>query len=312
MRTNLFTLSNSKLIKFSSEGLSKQRTYRLPDADAQLAGDVVSATSETNLTGILSGNGSVISAITTSSGALVFANTPTLVTPIIGTASSTRILNGDGTTAAPAYSFTSDPDTGIISSAANAIGFVTGATERWSINSSGSLNPIADNTNDIGNGLVNPRDINISRNLVKKGIAASSGYGELSIKSFSVTQAVSGASSSLAITIPTGSVIIAAQLRNDTTILGEDDSEPVDSLVSYSAAYNASGASQVIDSAITLAINNKINKFFDVNADSNITTGSLAVVLTPNVVGGGTMLFTSGTVTVVVYYYELTSLTNVS
>jgi len=130
MRTNLFSIPDSKLIRFSSEGLSKQRTYRLPDADSQLAGDVLSSTSETNLTGILVGNGSVISAITTSasianilsdetgSGALVFANTPTLVTPVIGTASSTRILNADGTTALPSYSFTSDPNTGIIARAA--------------------------------------------------------------------------------------------------------------------------------------------------------------------------------------------------
>src|SRR3990167_3631820 len=85
----------------------------------------------------------------------------------------TNVRTGDGTLALPAYGFTSDPNTGIISSAANVIGFVTDGTERWVVNGSGAFNPILDNTNDIGNGTVNARDIYITRGL--KGVSSSFG-----------------------------------------------------------------------------------------------------------------------------------------
>ena len=41
--------------------------------------------------------------------------------------------------------------------------FYTNSVARWSINGSGALNPNADNTYDIGNLLVNPRDIHATR-----------------------------------------------------------------------------------------------------------------------------------------------------
>lgn len=81
------------------------------------------------------------------------------------------ITAGDGTSALPAYSFVSDPNTGIISSSANSIGFVTDGTERWVINASGALNPISNNTYDIGNGSVNPRDITAARNIIASNLA---------------------------------------------------------------------------------------------------------------------------------------------
>lgn len=76
------------------------------------------------------------------------------------------ITAGDGTQSLPTFSFLNDPNTGIFSSAANSIGFTTDGTERWSINSSGALNPILDDTYDIGNSIVNPRDIHFSDQLV--------------------------------------------------------------------------------------------------------------------------------------------------
>lgn len=72
----------------------------------------------------------------------------------------------DGSAAAPSLTFTTDPNTGIILSAADSLGFVTNGVEKWVINSSGSLNPVLDNTYDIGSGLVNPRDIQASRTLI--------------------------------------------------------------------------------------------------------------------------------------------------
>ncbi len=100
-----------------------------------------------------------------------------------GTQTVTLIANADGTGAAPTYSFTSDPDTGVFSSGANALGFATGGTERWIINSSGALNPLTDNVNDIGNGTVNPRDVNISRAVKVYGTAliGTAGAGTVAI-----------------------------------------------------------------------------------------------------------------------------------
>lgn len=76
-----------------------------------------------------------------------------------------------GSAAAPSITFTSDSNTGLISSAADSIGFVTNGVEKWVLNSSGAINPIIDNTYDIGNGTVNPRDINISRGVKAYGAA---------------------------------------------------------------------------------------------------------------------------------------------
>lgn len=52
----------------------------------------------------------------------------------------------------------------------NTVSIVTNGVEKWMVNSSGSFNPILDNTYDIGNGAVNPRDITVSRNVVTDNI----------------------------------------------------------------------------------------------------------------------------------------------
>lgn len=82
-----------------------------------------------------------------------------------------HLLGVDGTGAAPSFSFINDPNTGIISSSADAVGIATGGTEHWVFNASGALNPTTDNAKDIGNGVVNPRDIAISRSLKTYGTA---------------------------------------------------------------------------------------------------------------------------------------------
>lgn len=92
-----------------------------------------------------------------------------------GGAFTSPLLGPNGTAALPTYSFSSDPNTGMFRSGADAIGFSTGGTERWVINSSGALNPFVDNTYDIGNGSVNPRDVNISRKLIVGKAATNTG-----------------------------------------------------------------------------------------------------------------------------------------
>jgi len=65
--------------------------------------NTVTTSTTTNITGILQGNGSVVSGVTstTGSGNLVFATSPTLVTPVLGTPTSGALTNctADGTNA---------------------------------------------------------------------------------------------------------------------------------------------------------------------------------------------------------------------
>ena len=59
---------------------------------------------------------------------------------------------GDGTAAAPAYTFSSDPDTGIYSPGANTLGFGEGGAESMRITSGGNV-LIATSTDDGANKL---------------------------------------------------------------------------------------------------------------------------------------------------------------
>lgn len=63
------------------------------------------------------------------------------ITPCNGRAvnftSATTFAIGNGTAAAPSFTFTSDPDTGMFRSGANALGFSTGGTERGTLSSAG-------------------------------------------------------------------------------------------------------------------------------------------------------------------------------
>jgi len=75
----------------------------------------------------------------TGTGALVFANTPTLVTPTLGAASATSVANGLGAEATPSYAFTGDLDTGVWSPTADTVAVSTNAAERMRIDSSGNV-----------------------------------------------------------------------------------------------------------------------------------------------------------------------------
>ena len=64
--------------------------------------------------------------------------------PLVGTESfaPSTLAAGDGTAAAPTYSFSADSDTGIYRSGTNTIGFTAGAATRLTMSSSG-LNPVS-------------------------------------------------------------------------------------------------------------------------------------------------------------------------
>ncbi len=78
----------------------------------------------------------------TGSGALVFANTPTLVTPVIGAATGTSVnLSSTATASAFIPSGSSVPTNGLYLPAANRISLSTHITERLRIDSSGNFLP---------------------------------------------------------------------------------------------------------------------------------------------------------------------------
>jgi hypothetical protein len=75
----------------------------------------------------------------TGTGSTVLSNSPTLVTPVLGSATATQLTTGLGSAAAPSITFTGDTNTGIFSPAADTIAFSEGGTEAMRIDSSGNV-----------------------------------------------------------------------------------------------------------------------------------------------------------------------------
>lgn len=99
-----------------------------------------------------------------------------------------------------------------------------------------------------------------------------------------------GATEIIAGIVPAGACIIAVQTRNDTlVVLGGGG-------VNYKVTINT----QDVATGVLLTKNTKTNSFFDVYSKTPITSVSTDLYLTPD---AGTM--TSGTITAIVYYYEL-------
>lgn len=177
----------------------------------------------------------------------------------------------------------------------------------WSVNGSSTLVPDTDNTRDIGNLAVNPRDIHTSRMFIKKGIASTEGYGQFAIKSIAASKTLTNAqTNTLALQIPSGAKLIGVQLRNDTAIEGVDDATGLVPITTYSAIYTT-GSTQTINATIAVAKNTKVNKHFDSNAATDILTGLTDITLDA---GTGNKFTAAGVISAVAYYYELTSLTD--
>src|SRR3990172_2673825 len=199
-----------------------------------------------------------------------------------------------GTAAVPAYSFTGQADMGAYKSS---------ATE-YAISASGTFVARFSTAEGIAATGLNTTPIEeVTPNTAKfttQGIfgTASEGNGLMTLKSKAATKVFAGgATEVIAVQVPSGALIVSCQLRNNTILIGAG-------AATYSAAYST-GATQAISAGTAFAKNTKVNTFFNVNAATAITTGLTDVTLTPD---AGTL--DTGTVEAVVYYYELTSMTN--
>ena len=128
---------------------------------------VLAATSSSELAGVISDE--------TGTGALVFANTPTLVTPTLGAASATSVAFGAGAVGTPSITATGDLNTGIYFPAADTIAFTEGGVEAMRIDSNG----------DVGIGTSSPVGsltilrLSAASSLSLRHAASGNGYGYL-------------------------------------------------------------------------------------------------------------------------------------
>ena len=123
-----------------------------------------------------------------------------------------------GTAANPSISFTGDPNSGLISSAADSVGIVTGGVEKWVVNSSGSLNPVLDTTYDIGSGAVNPRDVQASRKLISGNTGSATGVIEVKgATSGTVSVSTDATATKLTVDKPIQSTVVNGFVSSDAS-----------------------------------------------------------------------------------------------
>ena len=176
----------------------------------------------------------------------------------------------DGSAAAPSLTFTTDPNTGIILSAADSLGFVTNGVEKWVINSSGSLNPVLDNTYDIGSGLVNPRDIQASRTLIA---------GKASTTNGALTFQNSAGATTVTVSSPAAKQILIDNPGHDV-IVGINGAAVASKALTVTGAARVTGALEITDATTTITQS---------AANAMLLTASAGVSTSANMLVGGTI-----------------------
>lgn len=78
----------------------------------------------------------------TGTGSIVQATAPTLVTPVLGAATATSLLSGDGTSASPALGFSGDTDNGLFRAGTNNPCMVAGGAKVASFLATGNTQPL--------------------------------------------------------------------------------------------------------------------------------------------------------------------------
>ena len=113
-----------------------------------------------------------------------------------------------------------------------------------------------------------------------------------------VSAAMSGGSVTITLAVPSGAMLVGAQLRVDTLITSGDGA------TSWTAAYGT-GATATIATGQAFTKNTKVNAFFDANAATAITSDLTDVVITPN-----SNTFSAGVVRAIVYYIDVEAMAN--
>ena len=120
--------------------------------------------------------------------------------------------------------------------------------------------------------------------------------GGLATIAAEATATLSGASTTITLSIPTGAKIIGAELRVDTLITSGDGA------TSWSAAYSG-GNTTAITTAQAFTKNVKVYTLFNENAASALTTNTTNIAITPN-----SNTFSGGVVRAIVYYRKLVTM----
>jgi hypothetical protein len=112
------------------------------------------------------------------------------------------------------------------------------------------------------------------------------------VKTSEATATLTGATTDIDVDVPAGVVLLGTQLRVDTEITSGDGA------TSWAALYKT-GATQAITTAQAFTKNTKVNKFFDANAATAITSGVTKITINPD-----SNTFSGGVIRAIVYYQE--------
>jgi hypothetical protein len=104
------------------------------------ADNLAALATNVNSSGVLQpASGGTGTTTSTGTGSAVLSNSPTLVTPTLGSATATQLTTGLGSASTPALTFSGDTNTGIFSPGADTIAFTEGGVESMRIDSSGNV-----------------------------------------------------------------------------------------------------------------------------------------------------------------------------
>lgn len=186
---------------------------------------------------------------------------------------SLRRVTGSATT--PPYAINDDENTGIGSPAADQLSLIAGGVEGIRITET------------------------TAKMAEKFGCNALGGVGRVA---FSATANITADHTiTIQVNIPSGAKILGVQMRVDVALAGGE---------TWNAQY-VTGATQAIATAQAVAQNTKVNKIFDENAATAITSGETDITITKNSNPGVDVFTAQGTIRAVVYYEDWTTLGDV-
>jgi len=188
-------------------------------------------------------------------------------------ATSGVVLGQSGSYGAATYSFVSNSNLGMYRVGSDSLGFTAGGANRMTIDTTAT---------------------SITGGIIKKSPTANTGGGIRRTLVEATSGALSGATGSIAVNVPSGARIHGIQLRVDTAITS-------DTGVSWSAAY-VNTPTTAICSGQAFAKN---TKFDAVHPAYEVATGTVTITVAPN--AGN---FTAGVIRAVVYYEDLVALSD--